>query len=46
MPHLHISGMSGAVVALFIVATFGSAHLAASSAPDNKLSKAWLALGF
>lgn len=46
MPHFHLSGMQGVCIFLFVVATFGSLHLAASSAPDNKWAQSWLALGF
>ena len=46
MPHFHLSGLHGLAVFLFVVAAFGSLHLAAVSAPDNKVSQAWLALGF
>jgi hypothetical protein len=46
MPHFHLSGMQGVVLALYIIAVFGAAHLAASSAPENRVARAWLALGF
>lgn len=46
MPHFHMSGIHGVVIFLFVVAIFGSAHLAATSHPDNRISQAWLALGF
>lgn len=46
MPHFHISGLHGVLFFLMMVAAFGSLHLLAASAPDNRLSQAWLGLGF
>ena len=46
MPHFHLSGLHGLAVFLFVVAAFGSAHLAATAHPDKQLSQGWLALGF
>jgi hypothetical protein len=46
MPHFHVSGLHATIVFLFIVAAFGSLHLAACSKPDALLSQGWLALGF
>lgn len=46
MPHVHLSGMTGLLLVLFIIAAFGSMHLLAASAPDNKFARGWLALGF
>lgn len=44
--NLKINGTQGIIIFLFVVATFGTLHLLAASAPDNKLSRAWHALGF
>lgn len=46
MPHFHVSGIHAFVVFLVVVATFGALHLLAMSAPDNRVSQAWLSLGF
>lgn len=46
MPHFHLSGMQGVILFLYVVAVFGALHLAASSAPENRYARAWLALGF
>lgn len=46
MPHFHISGLHAFFLFLMMIAAFGSLHLLASSAPDNRLSQAWLGLGF
>jgi len=46
MPHFHISGLHAMAVFLMVVAAFGSLHLLALSAPDARVSQAWLSLGF
>ena len=46
VPVFRISGAGGIVVALYVVAVFGSLHLLAISRPTNKVAKAWLGLGF
>lgn len=46
LPHFHVSGLHALVVFLFVVATFGAAHLLAASYPNNIVSQGWLALGF
>lgn len=46
MPHFHVSGLHALTVFLFVIAAFGSAHLAAISSPHGRVSQAWLALGF
>lgn len=46
MPHFHISGIHALIVFLYVVAAFGSLHLLALSMPNNRVSRAWLALGF
>lgn len=43
---MKINGMQGVIVFLFVVATFGSAHLLAASFPDAKASRIWTGLGF
>lgn len=45
-PHFHISGLHATIIFLMVVVMFGSAHLVAMSAPSNRVSQAWLALGF
>lgn len=46
MPHFHISGLHATMFFLMMVVAFGSFHLLAASAPDNRVAQAWLALGF
>lgn len=46
MPHFHISGLHAFAIFLMMVAAFGALHLLAASAPDSRLSQAWLSLGF
>lgn len=46
IPVLKISGVFALVIFLYVTVLFGAAHLAALSYPDNKLSKAWVLLGF
>lgn len=46
IPHFHLSGINAAIMFVVIVAIFGSLHLAAASAPSNKVAQAWLSLGF
>jgi hypothetical protein len=41
LPHFHISGIHGWIVFLFVVAVFGSLHLAAVAHPENVFSRAW-----
>lgn len=45
-PHFHISGTHALLMFLAMVVLFGASHLLAISMPDNKLSQAWLSLGF
>lgn len=45
VPVFRISGAGGIVVALYVVAVFGSLHLLAISKPDNSWSQAYLGLG-
>jgi hypothetical protein len=44
-PHVHISATHGLAVIALVVAFFGTAHYLAMGA-DNRLSRAWLSLGF
>lgn len=46
VPVFRVNGASALVIALYVVALFGAAHLAAISKPDNRIARAWLALGF
>jgi hypothetical protein len=46
LPHFHVSGMHALVTFLFAVVMFGSAHLLAAANPENRISQAWIALGF
>lgn len=46
MPSFHLSGMQGVCIFLFVVATFGAAHLLAASHPTSTASQAWTSLGF
>lgn len=46
LPHFHVSGIHALIVFAYIVAAFGSLHLLACSAPDNRVAEAWLSLGF
>lgn len=46
VPVFRISGATALVTFLFVAAIFGALHLAAVSKPENRLSQAWLALGF
>lgn len=45
-PHVHISPVHMLAFFAVCVALFGTAHLLAVSAGDNRASRAWLALGF
>lgn len=45
-PHVHVNWRAALPVVLVVIAFFGSAHLAALSAPNTKASQVWLALGF
>ena len=44
-PHAHISPIHLIAAAATVVAIFGTAHLLALTA-DNRLSRAWISLGF
>lgn len=44
-PHVHISPVHLLASAAFIVAFFGTAHLVALTT-DNRLTRAWVSLGF
>jgi hypothetical protein len=46
VPVFKINGANALVTFLYVAVIFGSLHLLAISKPDNKVSKAWLALGF
>lgn len=46
MPSLRIGGTSGIVLLLYMIAIFGALHLLALSAPNSRLAKSWLGLGF
>jgi len=46
LPVLRVSGVFAIVVALYVIAFFGSMHLLAISKPDSKLAQAWIGLGF
>lgn len=46
VPVFRINGASAIVVALYVAVVFGALHLLAISKPDNRLAKAWIALGF
>lgn len=46
VPVFRINGANALVTFIYVAVIFGALHLAAISAPNNKLSKAWLALGF
>ena len=41
-----ISGTQAIVLAVFMLAIFGSLHLLAASHPGNRVSQAYVALGF
>lgn len=45
-PHFHISGIHAVIWVLAMITAFGSLHLLAASAPNNRVSQAWFALGF
>lgn len=44
--HVHISAVHIAANMAAIVAVFGTAHLLALSAPDSRIGRAFIALGF
>jgi hypothetical protein len=44
-PHSHMSPVHAVALLALIVAVFGTAHLLSLSA-DNRLSRAWVSLGF
>lgn len=46
VPVFRVTGTNALVVFLYVVALFGAAHLAALAHPNNRLSQAWLTLGF
>lgn len=46
VPVFRVSGASAAVTFVYVMVIFGSLHLLATSTPNNKLSKAWISLGF
>lgn len=46
VPVFRVNGTSAIVVFLYVAATFGALHLLAISKPNNRVSQAWLALGF
>ncbi len=46
LPHIHVSGIQGLHVFLFVVVSFGSLHLLCASFPDNRIAQGWLNLGF
>jgi len=45
-PHVHISAVHVAANMAAIVAVFGTLHLLALSAPDSRIGRAFIALGF
>lgn len=45
-PHVHIGFVSMIATVLAIIAAFGTLHLLALSANNNRLANAFLALGF
>lgn len=45
-PHVHISAVHIAASMAAIIAVFGTLHLLALTAPDNRLARAFIALGF
>lgn len=45
-PHVHISPVHMVAFFAACIALFGTAHLLAISAGDNRASRAWLSLGF
>ena len=46
IPVFRISGASAIVTFLYIAVIFGALHLLATATPNNKISQAWIALGF
>lgn len=46
VPVFRISGAGGIVVALYVLAIFGTLHLVAISRPESRFAKTLLALGF
>lgn len=46
VPVFRINGANAIVTFLYVAVIFGALHLLAISKPDNRLSKAWLSLGF
>lgn len=46
VPVFKVGGSQAIVTFLYVVVMFGSAHLLATSLPNNKYAQAWLSLGF
>ena len=45
-PHVHISATHLAASTAAVVAVFGTLHLLALTAPDSRLARAFISLGF
>lgn len=45
-PHVHMGAVAILTPVVAAIAVFGTAHLLALSATDNRAARAWIALGF
>lgn len=45
-PHVHVGAVHVGAAVLGTVAVFGTLHLLALTAPNNRVARAWIGLGF